>query len=147
MAASVEIELALPRDASAAAIARRRIREQLDAVLDAQRLAELMLVISELVTNAVEHGQGAIRMRLVVVEGKVTGEVIDAGEGFEHQVREVGFDELRGRGLVLVEAITSRWGVHDGTTHVWFEIEPRSVDRPGPAIGQSERPPELPADP
>src|SRR3954465_13038702 len=137
MAASVEIDLDLPRDASAAAIARRRVREELDTVLHAQRLADLMLVITELVTNAVEHGQGAIRMRVLVVEGKVTGEVVDAGRGFEHQVRQVGFDELRGRGLALVEALTSRWGVHDGTTHVWFEMEPRADDRPGPAIGQS----------
>ena len=47
-------------------------------------------MVSELVTNAVMHGQGTIRLRLQVDAGDVWGEVIDAGGGFEYEVREVG---------------------------------------------------------
>jgi hypothetical protein len=40
-----------------------------------------------------------------------------------------------GWGLSIVDALASRWGVHEGTTHVWFELE-----RPGPRLGSGGRP-------
>ena len=51
-------------------------------------------------------------------------------------------EDESGRGLFLVDALTSRWGIHEGTTHVWFEVEARSAvrGRPGPRLGQDERP-------
>src|SRR3954453_9689551 len=143
---ATEIDLDLPRDAGAPAIARRRVRQILQEVVEPKRVSELVVVVSELVSNAVGHGQGAIRMRLRIAGGKATGEVVDDGGGFEHQVRDVGLDELRGRGLLIVEALTARWGVHDGTTHVWFEmdLDERPGERSGPVLGASERPPDLP---
>jgi hypothetical protein len=33
--------------------------------------------------------------------------------------------EPGGWGLHMVEALTERWGVRDGSTHVWFEIDRR----------------------
>ena len=36
---------------------------------------------------------------------------------------------------LIVEAEASRWGVHEGTTHVWFEVE-----RPGPRLGPDQNP-------
>ena len=67
-------------------------------------------------------------------------EVIDEGSGFEREVRRGDFERLGGWGLSLVDAESSRWGVHEGTTHVWFEIE-----RPGPRLGREHNP--LPVDP
>jgi hypothetical protein len=68
--------------------------------------------------------------------------VIDEGAGFEHEIRERGPDDVSGRGLFLVDALTSRWGIHEGTTHVWFEIDGQSTDsRPlNPRLGQAARP-------
>ncbi len=57
-------------------------------------------------------------------------EVIDEGSGFARVVRERSFDDLGGRGLAIVDAETSRWGLYEGTTHVWDEIE-----RSGPRLG------------
>jgi hypothetical protein len=50
------------------------------------------------------------------------GAVIDDGGGSEHQVRARGPRDLSGRGLAIVEALTSRSGIREGTTHVWFEM-------------------------
>jgi len=30
--------------------------------------------------------------------------------------------DVGGWGLHLVESLSDRWGVHDGSTHVWFEL-------------------------
>ena len=77
--------------------------------------------------------------------GEVSPEPLDQGGGFEHEIRARGPDEVSGRGLFLVEALTNRWGIHEGTTHVWFELAARSdASRPPrPRLGQDERPQEL----
>jgi hypothetical protein len=45
------------------------------------------------------------------------------------QKREV--DQVGGWGLAIVDAETSRWGIDDGTAHVWFEIERSPRDGTG----------------
>lgn len=99
-------------------------------------------MISELVSNAVAHGRGQIVFRLRLDEGIVRGEVVDQGGGFGHEIRERGPEEVSGRGLRLVEALTSRWGIHGGTTRVWFEFAAQTdASGPlGPRHGQDERP-------
>ena len=72
------------------------------------------------------------------------GEVVDEGAGFEREVRERGAQEIGGRGLLLVEALSSRWGIHEGTTHVWFELTAETSAEPAePQLGEAERPTEL----
>jgi len=108
-------------------------------------LDDATLIISELVSNAIEHGEGAIRLRLSVDSRGLRGEVVDEGTGFEADVREHGVEEVRGRGLWLVATLAKRWGIHDGSSHVWFELEfPEAGDRPtAPELGEEERPPKL----
>jgi len=57
--------------------------------------------------------------------------------GFERVLRRRAFDQVGGWGLEIVEDVASRWGVHEGTTHVWFELE-----RSGPRLGAPQRPPD-----
>jgi hypothetical protein len=40
----------------------------------------------------------------------------------QYGIRAQGAEEVSGRGLFLVDAHSSRWGIHEGTTHVWFEL-------------------------
>jgi hypothetical protein len=61
--------------------------------------------------------------------------VVDEGQGFERAARKGSLDAIGGRGLAIVEAGSSRWGLHEGTTHVWFELE-----RPGPRVGRDAKP-------
>ena len=44
------------------------------------------------------------------------------GGGFEREVARRCLDDLTGRGLLIVDALSSRWEIHEGTTHVWFEL-------------------------
>jgi anti-sigma regulatory factor (Ser/Thr protein kinase) len=116
------LDLSLPRLKTAGGLARRAIRERFADGLGCERTDELSLVVTELVSNAVVHGQGAIKLAVRVDGDRVQGEVIDEGGGFEHEVRERGPEDFTGRGLSIVAALSNRWGIHEGTTHVWFEL-------------------------
>ena len=142
---AVDLALNLPPDTSAPGLARAAAKRYLAGEVSPERLGELMLVISELVSNASVHGRGQVVFRLQLDEGIVRGEVIDQGGGFEHEIRARGPEDVSGRGLFLVEALTNRWGIHEGTTHVWFELAAWSdaSRQPRPRLGQDERPQEL----
>src|SRR6478752_6606930 len=68
---------------SSIAEARRHVRHALDEHAPPDTLADVELVVSELVTNAVLHGPGEpITLRLVKQpDGTVGGEVVDRGDG------------------------------------------------------------------
>jgi anti-sigma regulatory factor (Ser/Thr protein kinase) len=139
---AVALALNLPSDTSAPGLARAAAKRYLGGKVGLDRLGELSLVISELASNALVHGRGQVVFRLHLAEGIVRGEVIDEGGGFEHEIRARGMDDVSGRGLLLVEALTNRWGVYEGTTHVWFELAVRSGASgwARPRLGQDERP-------
>jgi anti-sigma regulatory factor (Ser/Thr protein kinase) len=86
------------------------------------------LLVTELVTNAVKHaGTGpdqTVRVRLECSAGRVRGEVIDDGPGFEPRFGRGGDPLEDGFGLTLVDQVADRWGVDvDKSTRVWFEID------------------------
>jgi len=139
---AADLALNLPLDTSAARVARAAAKPYLAGKVSPRRLSDLTVVVSELVSNAIEHGRGQIVFRLRLDEGTVYGEVIDQGGGFEHKIRARATGEVRGRGLFMVAALTKRWGIHEGTTHVWFEFAAGADDseRPPPRLGQAERP-------
>ena len=119
---SVELSLTLPRDRTAAGIARRDVGRVLGGSLG-DRLGDLELVVSELVNNALLHGCGEIGLALRLDGGRLSGYVVDAGDGFSPTVSERRVTEAGGFGLGIVGRLTSRWGVRDGTSHVWFEMD------------------------
>ena len=116
--------------ARAAAKARAALSASLDLfsdVLDEQRLDDLRLLTSELVSNSVKHGgsprERPIRVRVSVTEKHVRVAVMDSGPGFE-QPSPVGPGVDGGWGLFLVDRIADRWGTDvDGSTTVWFELD------------------------
>lgn len=140
-----ELSCHLPCHPSSAATARQTLRHHFEGALGGARLSQLELVVTELVTNAVVHGDGAVTLKVMLDGETICGEVIDDGGGFERQVRRRGADEVGGRGLTIVEALSSRWGIHEGTTHVWFELrqDDDRVELTPPALGADQRPPEL----
>jgi anti-sigma regulatory factor (Ser/Thr protein kinase) len=129
------IDVELPRDVTAAARARDLVADLLSEELTDEELERARLLVSELATNAVRHGQGMITLRASVDEDRLLVEVIDEGSGFERAIERSDLQQLGGWGLRVVDAEASRWGVHEGTTHVWFEIE-----RAGPRIGADKNP-------
>jgi anti-sigma regulatory factor (Ser/Thr protein kinase) len=119
----------LPRAASAAATARDSLASWFAADLDAEMLYSAQLAVSELATNAYLHGRGRITLRADLDRDRLLVEVSDEGSGFERVVRPHHLQGLGGRGLKIVDAEASRWGIRDGATRVWFELE-----RPGPRV-------------
>ncbi|MBW8485817.1 SpoIIE family protein phosphatase [Actinomadura parmotrematis] len=102
-----------------------RARAQAAAQLAAWGLADLtdtvQLLVSELVTNALVHGAGAIGMRLVRM-GTLRCEVHDDGPELPRLCQTGAHDES-GRGLQLVSHLAERWGTDrtDRGKVVWFE--------------------------
>lgn len=97
--------------------------------IDPDLVPDMTLLVSELVTNSVKYGgDGTVGLRIDAddVTGHVRVEVIDQGEGFIPVARTRPTTEVGGWGLHLVESLAHRWGVHDGSTHVWFEMRPAS---------------------
>jgi anti-sigma regulatory factor (Ser/Thr protein kinase) len=106
----------------------RAALEVFDQILAGEALEDLQLVVSELITNSVRFGpKRAISLVLRVDDdGVVRGEVIDQGDGELAKIEMVPEPSLDGGwGLHLVDRVASSWGVHEGSTHVWFELGPR----------------------
>ncbi|MFI6638193.1 ATP-binding protein [Streptomyces sp. NPDC050504] len=119
----------LPARAEAVAQSRRILREQLVLWgLDEDFRDTACLVMSELFTNAVVHTDG----------DRVFGELLCGVDRLRISVRDLGlrFDGPRmraatadgecGRGLLLVDAVSSAWGAHDASPGpgrvVWAEL-------------------------
>jgi PAS domain S-box-containing protein len=125
----------LPRDPSAAALARRAVEAEA-AELSAAQLDVARLLVSELVTNAVRHGAGdEVVLALQVDDARARFEVHDAGEQTPARREPRGGEG--GYGLNLVATLASRWGA-DAETGVWFELD-RASRLDGAATAASER--------
>lgn len=93
--------------------------------LDGDAVADVHLVATELVTNAYLHGQPPVQFELRTGAGDHTLriEVSDYGPALP-AVRQPGGTTPHGRGLLLVEAFSLRWGVETAATGktVWAEF-------------------------
>lgn len=101
--------------------ARQFLAENLAAWGQRNLLAEAILALSELVTNAFLHGRGDITVRVTL--GKVLRvAVYDTGPG-QPAMRQYSSTATTGRGLHLVESVSDRWGttLDDHGKWVWFE--------------------------
>ena len=132
---SVSFSIDLPRDPTASRLARQQVTHQLAGAVDHSVMADVMLAVSELVTNALLHGSGTIELHIEADDRSVKGEVVDAGRGLEQRIRERGVD---GPGLRIVGRVAEKWGVFQGTTHVWFEIplDGAPTAQVDPTVGQ-----------
>lgn len=115
---------------------------------------DLELAVSEAVTNAVVHGDAAKGSRITVtyrLAGKrLRVEVRDRATGTPKVIRRPAPDDDiagndiagDGRGLLVLTAITIRWGVtpHVIGKSVWFEIEPGSPTPVGVGTQVGARP-------
>jgi anti-sigma regulatory factor (Ser/Thr protein kinase) len=90
--------------------------------LAGERVEPVMLVVTELMSNAVEHARPPVRLA-VVFSGLLRVEVRDAATRVP-QLGPVDPWRVRGRGLQLVEALSMRWGWTDDTAGkiVWAEV-------------------------
>ncbi|MFE2925023.1 SpoIIE family protein phosphatase [Streptomyces goshikiensis] len=89
--------------------------EELDAAL---------LVVSELVTNAIAHTQGEVGMDLTLSADRLRIAVNDVSPRSPVKPSWVSWESTGGRGLLIVEATTTAWGSVplSGGKQVWAEI-------------------------
>jgi anti-sigma regulatory factor (Ser/Thr protein kinase) len=82
------------------------------------------LLTTEVVTNAVVHGTGAVLFRALCRGNLLRVEVGDAGPGLPRRVQPDGVRRTGGRGLLILAALAADWGVErwDGGKTVWFEL-------------------------
>lgn len=119
--------LAIPPDFAAVAPARRWAARHLQAAGVEGRLLEvLVLLVSEVVTNAVAHATPPVHLRLEISETLARVEVSDRAREVP-VIRRPAPTQAGGRGVGLVDLLATRWGVDpadgDGAVKtVWFEI-------------------------
>ncbi|MEU9860811.1 SpoIIE family protein phosphatase [Streptomyces sp. NPDC047971] len=98
----------LPADPAVVARARVMAARQLAAWGLEELAFTTELVVSELVTNAIRHAAGPIRLRLIL-ERTLICEVFDASSTSPH-LRHARTTDEGGRGLFLISQFTRRWG-------------------------------------
>jgi two-component sensor histidine kinase len=113
----------LPPDAGSIVLARRAVEA---LPLAPGRTGEVKLIVSELVTNSIEHAELGAGDRIEVLarvdqRGALHVEVRDPGPGPPPDARS-------GMGWRILERMADRWGVdrRDGQSRVWFELDPAS---------------------
>lgn len=97
---------------------------------DGATMDTALLVVTELVTNAVLHGRGPIDLTIEVADEAVLVQVSDR-EPTPPQPRPLTTESTDGRGMALVRLVTADWDCveHDDGKVVWALI-PRPPARP-----------------
>ena len=96
------LELELPGDNGAPAMARRAVEERVDHGCDEEQTGTLLLLVTELVTNAVLHAGAPgspVLLRVTISPGSLRVEVHDRGPGFEMREPEAARQQRRLRAL------------------------------------------------
>ncbi|MGW0821419.1 SpoIIE family protein phosphatase [Streptomyces sp. NPDC002845] len=87
----------------------------------------VLLVVSELVTNALVHTEGQVRLDLTLINGRLRVAVADPSPRTPIKPTSIGWEATGGRGILLVEAMSAAWGTVpvSGGKQVWAEIPVR----------------------
>ena len=128
---------ALPAQDRSPGAARRVVQQALvDAGLEVM-LDDALLLVTELVTNAVVHAGTDVELHVDIGAGRARIEVVDHGAGALPALR-IDPDEARegGRGIFLLDALAQEWGTRHfaGGKSVWFVlgVTDRVAPRPLP---------------
>ncbi|HEV2345218.1 MAG TPA: ATP-binding SpoIIE family protein phosphatase [Actinocrinis sp.] len=115
----------LPGEPKQVGRCRRLVRDTL-AAWELSALTETVeLLVSELVTNAIQHAGGEIRLRLQRNETGLLCEVCDRTRT-PPELQELSATAERGRGILLVNELSRKWGHRRTATGkiVWFTMNP-----------------------
>lgn len=133
----------VPHSPLSAALARQRLAALLEAQgVSAEVVQDVTLIVSELVGNAVRHARGlasgGLHVDWEIGPGVVQVAVTDGGGVTVPTARDPGPHAQGGRGLAIVDALSSDWGVRvdGGATTVWAAVR---SGQPQWAAGQRGR--------
>ncbi|MDT7569991.1 MAG: hypothetical protein QOE05_165 [Actinomycetota bacterium] len=127
-AGASDVQVDLPSDLTAAREARAATRRILPGWRLGALLDPVLLVVSELVGNAVRHGRPPVDLRLRKTDRGVRVDVHDE-DSAPPATSATSHDAESGRGLMLVDAVAVDTGVEqiegDGKV-VWARVEPEA---------------------
>ncbi|MFD4370167.1 ATP-binding protein [Streptomyces sp. NPDC058486] len=146
-----------PATARGIAVARRQVMRTLIGWGMSDLVDDALLIVSELVTNAIRHGEGPVWHALhqvVMVDGStaVHFAVCDHGQGCDRApqapaphgpgAEEDDLFATSGRGLAIVECLTVMWGAThvDGEHVVWADLPTHVPEDTAPALGPETTP-------
>ncbi|MGW2518532.1 ATP-binding protein [Streptomyces sp. NPDC001617] len=127
---SPDLTFELPAHGACVGEARHRVRVHLTRLGCGDDTCETaVLLVSELVTNAIQHTRSTrVTCSVGVTEGAVRIEVRDQGEDCAPVAPvQADADDVHGRGLYLVAALSREWGVRrpaDGCGHTVWALVP-----------------------
>ena len=115
-----ELTIDLPADAATPRMARQAVVRLLGAH---ERCDDLLLCVSEVVTNAVLHARSASVMTVRIDDERIRVEVADQDPTLPVR-RAHDLHAPTGRGLHLLDDLTESWGadLRPGGKVVWFEL-------------------------
>ncbi len=96
-------------------------------MLDTERREDAVLMVSELVTNALTHRVGTISVQIDAAADMLRVEVCDEGNVKLAPSPIPGAHG--GWGLRIIDQFADDWGVREGSTKVWFRIGPAPPER------------------
>ncbi|MFE0730827.1 PAS domain S-box protein [Streptomyces antibioticus] len=117
------VSTALPAVPASVREGRAFLHEALDSWTCAAVAGDALLLLSETLTNAVQHAEGPLGLHVHRTATDLTVEVSDRSPQLP-QPRMAGQHEESGRGLILVRALATGWGVRptdEGKT-TWFTL-------------------------
>ncbi|HUF32009.1 MAG TPA: ATP-binding protein [Acidimicrobiales bacterium] len=127
----------LPSSPASVPLARRFVADHLDGRVSPELRSAVVLVISEMATNAVLHAATDFEVRVDVFSDRLRVEVAD-GDRRVPVRRQSDLAQPGGLGMVVVEACATRWGVGDreGGKVVWAEFDhPNGAPSSGDGTG------------
>ncbi|MEV0389110.1 ATP-binding protein [Nonomuraea sp. NPDC050643] len=115
------VDTRLPKEMNSITVARGLARRVMDECDYQGRYEDVLLVVSELVTNALVHGDGSPALRLRGTPARIRIEVSDSGTELP-EPREPG--PASGWGLHVVRLLSAGWGISPSESGkvVWCEL-------------------------
>ena len=103
----------------------RSFLSDIDRHLPAPPRAGLALATTEVVSNAMRHGDHPIRVGVSWLAGTARVIVRSEGREFAWNGRPAFAGERGGWGLVIVDRVADRWGIRrvQDSNEVWFELD------------------------
>ncbi|HEX8868984.1 MAG TPA: ATP-binding protein [Lentzea sp.] len=120
-----EVRVTLSAEGGSCSRARQVVRDAASSWgLSEDLTDDAQLVVTELVSNGIDHGEGLITLTVTRTEGGMLVEVHDESAK-QPQLRPVDPSSARGRGMQLVQALSVRWGTTPDTKGkvVWAELQ------------------------
>ncbi len=124
-----EITITINSKMSQVSRALEMTRKSLDLSIDS---ANLLIVLRELLANAVTHGNGGDPLEIVrcsigdLGQGRFRIEVRDEGEGFDHRAINMDLPEMparvRRRGYILIKALSEKIDFYDHSSRVVVNV-------------------------